>query len=365
LEELGGERGPRSDEVMDAKNPTGLRGIEFVEFASREPERLHDLFLAFGFSRTMRHATRHVDLYEQNDIRFLLNREPRTAAARFADLHGPSISSMGWRFADPGAAARAALARGATITREGDYATGARPLDAVVGLGESLLYVVPECAADRAGLYRDMGFVPLERPDLVEEKGFLAIDHLTNNVAQGTMQRWASFYKDVFGFTEVRYFDIRGVKTGLTSYALRSPDGSFCIPINEATEKKSQIAEYLEEYRGPGVQHLAFLTRDILASLAALEGSPIAFLDIDDDYYASVFDRVPGVTEDRAEIAKRNVLVDGDDAGYLLQIFTKNLIGPIFIELIQRKNHLSFGEGNFGALFRSIERDQMRRGYLT
>jgi 4-hydroxyphenylpyruvate dioxygenase len=347
---------------MDAKNPTGLMGIEFVELASPEPARLHELFLAFGFSRTMRHATKAVDLYEQNDIRFLLNREPSSAAAKFSALHGPAISAMGWRFEDPVLAAEAAKERGATVTSSGDHATRARPLEAIVGLGESLLYLVSGAAEGRERLYREMGFVPLERPDRVNEKGFLAIDHLTNNVAQGTMQRWASFYKETFGFTEVRYFDIRGTKTGLTSYALRSPDGSFCIPINEATESKSQIAEYLDEYKGPGVQHLAFLTKDILASLAALEGTPIQFLDIDDDYYASVFDRVPGVTEDRTEIARRNVLVDGDADGYLLQIFTKNLIGPIFIELIQRKNHLSFGEGNFGALFRSIERDQARRG---
>jgi len=206
--------------------------------------------------------------------------------------------------------------------------------------------------------------VPLAVPDLVASKGFVAIDHLTNNVPRGQLALWGAFYRDVFGFTEVRYFDIRGVKTGLQSYALRSPDGSFCIPINEGTETGSQIDEYLEEYRGPGIQHLAFLTDDILASLRALEGTPIRFLDIDDDYYAGVFDRVPGVREDHAELARRNVLVDGDPDGYLLQIFTHNLIGPIFVELIQRRNHLSFGEGNFGALFRSIERDQERRGYL-
>jgi 4-hydroxyphenylpyruvate dioxygenase len=177
------------------------------------------------------------------------------------------------------------------------------------------------------------------------------------------MQKWASFYKDVFGFTEVRYFDIRGVKTGLTSYALRSPCGKFCIPINEADEKKSQINEYIDEYRGPGIQHLAFLTDDVLASLRKLEGSTkISFLDIDDEYYRDVFERVPNVKEDKGDIRRRNVLVDGDDQGYLLQIFTKNLCGPIFIELIQRNNHSSFGEGNFGALFRSIERDQAKRG---
>lgn len=347
---------------MSVTNPTGLSGIEFVEFASPEPERLHELFLAFGFSRTMRHEQKNVDLYEQNEMRFLLNREPRGVAAGFAKAHGPSISAMGWRFEDVAAASKEAASRGAHVTHEGDYTRNGAPMPAVVGLGNSLLYMVE--TRDQARLYKEMGFVPLDRPDRVKEMGFLRIDHLTNNVEKGTMQRWASFYKDVFGFTEVRYFDIRGVKTGLTSYALRSPCGTFCIPINEATDAKSQIAEYLEEYKGPGVQHLAFLTEDILSSLKALEGSPVTFLDIDSDYYANVFERVPNVMEDRAAIEQRNVLVDGDEEGYLLQIFTKNLIGPIFIEIIQRRNHLSFGEGNFGALFRSIERDQARRGFL-
>ena len=179
------------------------------------------------------------------------------------------------------------------------------------------------------------------------------------------MGRWASFYKDVFGFTEVRHFDIRGERTGLVSYALRAPCGTFSIPINEASHEKSQINEYLREHRGPGIQHVAFRTDDILASLDALDGTGIPFLDIEPGYYDEAFARVPQVTEDKSRLRKRNVLVDGDESGYLLQIFTKNLMGPIFIELIQRKNHLSFGEGNFGALFRSIERDQARRGVFT
>jgi 4-hydroxyphenylpyruvate dioxygenase len=309
----------------------------------------------------MRHRDRQVDLYEQGEIRFLLNREPRSYAASFSRTHGPSISSMGWRVLDAKAAAKGATERGARVRAEADLMRdGREPVPAVVGIGDMLLYLVD--GYDDADKWTRLGFVKLAEPEMVEPKGFLAIDHLTNNVQKGTMQTWASFYKDVFGFTEVRYFDIRGAKTGLTSYALRSPCGTFCIPINEADEKKSQINEYLDEYKGPGVQHLAFLTTDILASLKALEGAPVSFLDIDADYYDEVFTRLPQVTENRDEIRKRNVLVDGDADGYLLQIFTKNLLGPIFIELIQRKNHLSFGEGNFGALFRSIERDQAKRG---
>ena len=347
--------------ATESKNPVGLRGIDFVEFASPEPERLHNLFLAFGFSRTMRHATLAVDLYQQHDITFLLNRQPNGFAASFRTMHGPSICSMGWRVDNGGDALGAAVTRGAQAAT-GEYARGDKKLPAIFGIGESLIYFVDGFQNPRR--WEAMGFVAMESPDRVADKGFLAVDHLTNNVHKGTMERWSRFYKDVFGFTEVRYFDIRGVKTGLTSYALRSPDGSFCIPINEATERKSQINEYLDEYKGPGIQHLAFLTKDILASLKSLEGTEIKFLDMDDDYYRECFQRVPQVTEDRAEIQKRQVLVDGDPEGYLLQIFTQNLVGPIFIELIQRKNHLAFGEGNFGALFRSIERDQMKRGVL-
>ncbi|MFO0602203.1 MAG: 4-hydroxyphenylpyruvate dioxygenase [Polyangiales bacterium] len=345
-----------------AAGPAGLWGLEFVEFASPDPARLHALFTDFGFSKVMRHRERDVDLYRQGDITLLVNRAPGTHAARFADAHGPSIASMGWRVRNGGDAMGAVTARGATAAAEVDFARDGKGLPAVTGIGGSLLYLVDGCERPFEERYAALGFVPHERPNLVKDKGFTLIDHLTNNVERGTMARQADFYKTAFGFTEVRYFDIRGVKTGLTSYALRSPDGSFCIPINEADEKKSQINEYLEEYKGPGVQHLAFLTDDILASLDALEGSAVEFLDIDGDYYDAVFDRVPNVTEDRARIRKHQVLVDGDSDGYLLQIFTKNIVGPIFIELIQRKNHLSFGEGNFGALFRSIERDQARRG---
>lgn len=340
----------------NAANPCGLTGIDFVEFTGPEPERLERLFVAFGFSKVKRHRSRPVALFQQSDIRFLLDTDPGSFAAAFGRLHGPSISSMGWAVEDPRAAFDEAVRRGAQpFAEEGPYGA-----PAIFGIGDSLIHFV---GGGGPGRYLD-GFVDLEAPLRVPEKGFVAIDHLTNNVRKGTRDTWARFYREIFGFTEVRYFDIRGAKTGLTSYALRSPDGSFCIPINEGTEKRSQIEEYLEQYNGPGIQHLAFLTHDLLDSLDRLAGSGIETLDIDDDYYDTVFDRVPNVTEDRGRIRRHKVLVDGDEDGYLLQIFTRNLIGPIFIEMIQRKNHLSFGEGNFGALFRSIERDQERRGVL-
>ncbi|MFN8548548.1 MAG: 4-hydroxyphenylpyruvate dioxygenase [Candidatus Eisenbacteria bacterium] len=339
---------------VETQNPIGLRGIEFVEFASPEPAALDRLFLAFGFSRLDRHRTQDVVLYKQHDIRFLLNREQASFAADFAREHGPSIASMGWRVANAEQAVAEAIKRGA---RRYQGPTPFPGVPAIYGIGESLIHLIDGPA------YLD-NFKPLDRPEVVTDKGFVGIDHLTNNVYKGTMQQWSDFYKNVFGFTEVRYFDIRGMKTGLRSYALRSPDGSFCIPINEGNEDKSQIEEYLRKYRGPGIQHLAFLTHDLLASLDRLEGSGIETLDIDDEYYETVFDRVPNVTEDRARMKQHRVLVDGDDEGYLLQIFTREIVGPIFIEMIQRKNHLSFGEGNFGALFRSMEKDQERRGVL-
>ena len=344
-----------------ATNPCGLEGIDFVELAGPEPDRLHRLLLGFGFSRTMTHATRALDLYQQGAMTFLLHRDDQGFAARFAAEHGPCIPAMGWRVPDADASAQIAAARGGTIV-EGDLARGSEVVPAVEGIGGSLIYLIDGWRHPHR--WERLGFIPHPRPVVVASKGFTAIDHLTNNVPRGTLGQWASFYQDVFGFTEVRYFDIRGARTGLTSYALRSPDGSFCIPINEGTETASQIDEYLRQYNGPGIQHLAFLTDDILASLRALDGTAIETLDIDGDYYASVFDRVPGVREDRAELRARNVLIDGDEHGYLLQIFTRTLIGPIFIEIIQRRNHRSFGEGNFGALFRSIERDQQRRGVL-
>lgn len=342
---------------IDPSNPAGLRGIAFTEFTGPTAADLERLFLAFGFSKLRRHPSRDITSFHQNDIHFLINAERSGHGAAFARAHGPSICSMGWYADDPDQARAAAITRGATGV---DPSETDLPYPAIGGIGGSLIYFI---ARSEPPFYeRDL--VPLDQPVHREPKGFVCIDHLTNNVPPGQMAHWADFYKGTFGFTEVRYFDIKGVKTGLTSYALRSPDGSFCIPINQPKDDRDQIAEYLREYKGPGVQHLAFQTDDILASLDALQGSGIETLEIDPSYYEDVFERVPNVREDKERIATHQVLVDGDDSGYLLQIFTKNIIGPIFIEIIQRAEHQGFGEGNFGALFRSIEKDQERRGVL-
>ncbi|MCW8885458.1 MAG: 4-hydroxyphenylpyruvate dioxygenase [Motiliproteus sp.] len=346
--------------MADIKNPLALRGIEFTEFASPDHCYMHDIFIDFGFSKLKRFKGKDIIYYNQNGIHFLLNKERRGYSSEFMKRHGPAVCSMGWRVDDAQFAFDTALARGARAAK-GIHKD--LPYPAIYGIGDSLIYFIDHFG-DRVSIY-DEDFIPLDNPEIVPDKGFMAVDHLTNNVYKGTMETWARFYKEVFGFTEVRYFDIKGKKTALISYALKSPDGSFCIPINEGKgDKNNQIDEYLDEYHGPGVQHLAFITDDLLASLDAMRGSQIATLDIDDSYYETVFERVPGVEEDPGRIQQHQVLVDGDRDGYLLQIFTRNLFGPIFIEMIQRHHHKGFGEGNFQALFDSIERDQERRGVL-
>lgn len=342
-------------------NPIGLGGIEFIEFASDDFTKLDGIFRGLGLRGLKKHKTKNIHYYRSHDVHWLLNLEGGTFASRFVDLHGPSIPSMGLRVDDAKKASKLAVRRGAKACEPGDYFDiKGNPVPAIFGVGESLVYFIEK----REDSYEQMGFESAVKDTPVSTKGFVSIDHLTNNVPHGTMEEWVNFYKNIFGFTEVRYFDIKGMKTGLTSYALRSPCGKFCIPINEGKEEKSQINEYLRQYRGAGIQHVALLTNDILKSMKALQGSGIEMLDIDPSYYKEVFLRVPKVTENKEEIQKYGVLLDGDEDGYLLQIFTKNLIGPIFFEIIQRKNHFSFGEGNFGALFRSIERDQERRGVL-
>ncbi len=344
------------------ENPLGLRGIEFIQFTALKPEHVHRTLKSLGFSRLMERADRTQFYYQQHDIHVLVDHAESGFERAFAEQHGPSICAMGWRFEDPDAAYKEALRRGARAFEPGNIGAPSLKFPAIYGIGDSILYFLG--SGDIPSLLEGQGFAMMAMPERVPSKGFLRIDHLTNNVYKNTMSYWADFYKNIFGFVEVRYFDIKGEKTGLTSYALRSPDGSFSIPINEGNESKSQIEEYLRDYRGPGVQHLALLSDDLLTSVEQLAGTGIETLDIMPEYYEEAFRRVPDVTEDRERIKTLQVLVDGDPEGYLLQIFTQNLFGPIFIEMIQRKNHHAFGEGNFTALFQSIERDQERRGVL-
>jgi len=333
-----------------------MKGIEFIEFSSFGPSEMSELFFQLGFSRSGSHKTKFIDHYNQNDINLLLNYQTGTFAHRFQQIHGPSVCSMAFRVENANYAFNMAVKRGAKEAPS-DYS----PLKAIYGIGESLIYFVD---VDSEKLYPLLGLDDKKNEKMFPTKGFQSIDHLTNNVEKGQLQKWGQFYKDIFGFEEIRYFNIRGQKTGLTSYALQSPCKSFCIPINEGTDKKSQINEYLEEYKGAGIQHIALLTYDIISSLRMLKDTTIKTLSIDDEYYVDILKKVPRVTESLEDLKKYQILVDGDQKGYLLQLFTKNVVGPIFFEILQRKNHDSFGEGNFSALFRSIEKDQEQRGYL-
>ena len=344
-------------------NPVGITGFDFIEFSTPEPEKMHQLFQILGFSRLRQHKDRNVSYYNQNDIHFFLNNEPGSFAVKFSEDHGPCACSTGWRVEDAVKAQKTAIERGAKKADDVDFRDeDGKEIPAIYGVGDSLIYFLEKPMG--AGQLDKLGFEPLAQPDQVESKGFYLIDHLTNNVNKGELIPLSNFYKDVFGFTEVRFFDIKGEETGLLSYALRSPCESFCIPINEGTEDKSQINEYLREYKGQGIQHIALLTPDIIKVMESIKPGELKTLDIDEDYYNEVFKRIPGVKEDHLKIKDFNLLVDGDDKGYLIQIFTENVVGPIFFEFIQRNNNLGFGEGNFGALFRAIERDQRRRGVL-
>ena len=343
-------------------NPVGLDGIEFIEFTAVRPDDLARLFMELGLTNSRASERFDVRLYEQNAVRFVLNCREGTFARSFCAQHGAGVSAMGWRVRNAEEALAAAVRNGAKRAPQVDYQLDGKGVPAIEGIGGSLIYFIDAWRDDN--MYTRLGLERTERTEVVRNTGFVCIDHLTNNVYQGKLQEWSEFYQRIFGFTEIRYFDIRGEQTGLKSFALRSPCGKFCIPINEGTEEKSQINEFLDEYKGEGVQHIALLTDSILDTLRKLENTSIEMLWMYDEYYDDVFERVPGVVEDHAELQKFKVLADGDEKGYLLQIFTKNVIGPIFFEIIQRENNHSFGEGNFGALFRAIELDQKRRGYL-
>ena len=345
------------------ENPIGLDGIDFVEFAGPRPEELEALFNRFGFAKVGRHKTKKVDLFRQGDVTFVLNHETGTFGDRFQKAHGPSICAMAFRVKDAKAAYQSAKARGARVEEGARSGYLSQEPPTMYGIGDSLIYFTDVYGGRHTLLKHDFE-IDWGQWDH-QGKGFFRVDHLTNNVPRGDMQKWCDFYEGIFNFEERRYFDIKGEKTGLISKVMMSPCRKIIIPINEPTETKSQIQEYLDEYKGSGVQHLALLTEDICKSVDGLRKEGVGFLDVPSTYYKMISDRVPNVTERLDRLEDLRVLVDGDDSGYLLQIFTKNVIGPIFFEIIQRKGHDGFGEGNFQALFDAIERDQMARGYLA
>jgi 4-hydroxyphenylpyruvate dioxygenase len=343
------------------ENPMGTDGFEFVEYTAPDPEQLRTLFARMGFPVTARHRSKNVTLHRQGDVNFLINAEPGSFGQRFAQQHGPSACAMAFRVRDAARAFRRAVELGATAV-----ASPVGPMElsipAIEGIGGSIVYLV-----DRYGEHTiyDVDFVPVAQTSSSPPAGLTLIDHLTHNVQRGRMSHWAGFYERLFNFREIRYFDIEGRKTGLLSRAMTSPCGKIRIPINESQDDKSQIEEYLREYRGEGIQHIALATDDIYATVDQLRRNGIDFQDTPDTYYDGVEARVEGHRESLAELAKRRILIDGSSKdGILLQIFTKNVIGPIFFEIIQRKGNEGFGEGNFRALFESIELDQERRGVI-
>lgn len=343
------------------QNPVGIDGVDFIEFTSGDIKFFEELFQRFGFEETSGAHGKNIKLFTQGKINFILNSEPQTFASEFAREHGPAICSTGFRVFDADQAFATAVARGARPYEGSPQKKGATPFPAVYGIGDSLVYFIDE--KNRKTLYEEILPVPKEHQNT--GFGFTAIDHFTNNVPAGEMQKWCDFYINVFNFREARFFDIRGQKTGLISKVMRSPCSKFSVPINEPTESKSQIQEYLDEYKGSGIQHLALLTENITESVTALKRKDIQFLSSPPHaYYEMLPERVPTVRENLGVLEENAILVDGDHTGYLLQIFTKNIIGPIFFEVIQRKGHDGFGDGNFQALFDAIERDQKERGYL-
>jgi 4-hydroxyphenylpyruvate dioxygenase len=351
------------------ENPMGLMGFEFVEFAAPTANLLEPLFEKMGFSLVARHRSKDVLLYRQGDINFIVNREPRSLAAYFAAEHGPSACGLAFRVRDAHKAYARALELGAQPV---EIPTGPMELrlPAIRGIGGAPLYLI-----DRFEDGKSIYDIDFEWVDGAERHprghGLRLIDHLTHNVYRGRMAYWGQFYERLFNFREIRYFDIQGEYTGLTSKAMTAPDGLIRIPLNEeAKQGAGQIEEFLMQFNGEGIQHIALLTDDLVDTIdrLALAGVPLMTAP-NDVYYEMLAERLPGHGEPVSELQARGILLDGSTQGsekrLLLQIFSQTLLGPVFFEFIQRKADEGFGEGNFKALFESMERDQLRRGVIA
>jgi 4-hydroxyphenylpyruvate dioxygenase len=350
------------------ENPLGLDGFEFIEFCAPEKGLLEPVFEKLGFTRIARHRSKDVDLWRQGEINMIANYEPRSPAAYFASEHGPSACGMGFRVRDAKQAYDEAIARGAepVETRTGPMELR---LPAIRGIGGAIIYLIDRYG-DALSIY-DIDFEYL--PDVDRHPvgaGFRMIDHLTHNVYGGRMDHWAKFYERVFNFREIRYFDIKGEYTGLTSRAMTAPDGKIRIPLNEEGKAGGgQIEEFLRQYNGEGIQHIAFICDDLIGALDRLKALGVPLMTAPPAaYYEMLEERLPGHGEPVSELQARGILLDGStedgDPRLLLQIFSQTMVGPVFFEFIQRKKDEGFGEGNFTALFKSLERDQLQRGVL-
>ena len=355
--------------VSQFENPMGIDGFEFVEFAAPagQAQQLHDYFRKLGFVQVARHKTRPISTYRQGDCTFLINEDPDSFAARFAQQHGPSACGFAIRVKKLADWARTqALKNGAEAFDARDELSKAVAAPVIKGIGDCMLYIVDRY--DEKGTIHDPDYEYLPGVELMPEGyGLTFIDHLTHNLYHGNMAKWADYYERLFNFREIRYFDIKGAKTGLLSKAMTAPDGMVRIPLNESSDPKSQINEYLDAYGGEGIQHIACFTDDIYVTVEKMREAGVEFLDTPDTYFDVIDQRIPDNGEDVERLRRNKILIDADPETKqrkLLQIFTQNAIGPIFFEIIQRKGNEGFGEGNFQALFESIERDQMRRGVL-
>jgi len=356
---------------MSPDNPMGLRGFEFVEFAAPQANTLEPLFQQLGFTEVARHRSKDVSLYRQGDINFIINREPRSNAAWFATEHGPGACGLAFRVADSHRAYQRALELGAQAV---DIPTGPMELrlPAIKGIGGMPIYLIDRYEDGKSIYDIDFAFLP-DVPYHPKGHGFSIIDHLTHNVYRGRMAYWADFYERLFNFREIRYFDIKGEYTGLTSKAMTAPDGLIRIPLNEeARSGGGQIEEFLMQFNGEGIQHIALLCNNLPDAIDSLQMAGIPLLTAPNDiYYQNLEKRLPGHGQNVSTLQARGILLDGTTEGnnprLLLQIFSEPLLGPVFFEFIERKGNYreGFGEGNFTALFESMERDQINRGALV
>ena len=350
------------------ENPMGLDGFEFVEFSGPDPQLFRDVFTTLGFKAVAKHRSKNVTLYRQGDINFILNDEPRTRAAFFAEEHGPGACGMAFRVKDAQFAYNRALELGAEPV---DVAVSPMELKlpAIRGIGGALLYLIDRY--EEGGSIYDIDFKFFDGVERRPEGfGLELIDHLTHNVYRGRMDYWAKYYEELFGFRQIRFFDIQGAHTGLISRAMSAPDGKIRIPLNEeASRGDGQIEEFLLRFNGEGIQHVALSTQDIYATVDLLKAKGVPLMSAPPQtYYEMLEERLPGHGEMVGELHTRGILLDGTTDGgarkILLQIFTECMVGPVFFEIIERKGDDGFGEGNFKALFESLERDQIRRGVL-
>jgi 4-hydroxyphenylpyruvate dioxygenase len=358
------ETGMSAAEQLDRDNPLGVDGFEFVEFTGPEPRAMVKALEVMGFVQTHVHPTSDAVRLKQGDITLIVHRSPTGHAADFAKAHGPSASGMAFRVEDAKAAYEGAIERGA---RPAD-AEGAALSDwpyVLEGIGGSLLYLVDRYG-DQGSLYSDWAEIEGWRKAEAENGvGLLVLDHLTHNVRRGEMRTWSGFYNAVFNFEEQKYFDIKGKATGLFSQAMIAPDRAIRIPLNESQDENSQIEEFIRRYNGEGIQHIALTTDDIFHTVEAMRARGVQFQDTIETYFELIDKRLPNHGHDVERMRKNRILIDGsDEEGLLLQIFTQDTFGPIFFEIIQRKGNEGFGNGNFQALFDSIELDQIRRGVI-